>query len=32
MTPFARLLEIEKEALRLPAFDAARPENQPDAN
>jgi maleylacetoacetate isomerase len=31
MTPFARLLEIEKQALTLPAFDAARPENQPDA-
>ena len=32
MTPFARLLEIEENALKLPAFDAARPENQPDAN
>ena len=32
MTPFSRLLEIEEQALRLPAFDAARPENQPDAN
>gem|GEM_PF-4844667 len=31
MTPFARLLDIEQQALRLPAFDAARPENQPDA-
>lgn len=31
LTPFARLLEIEKQALMLPAFDAARPENQPDA-
>ena len=31
MTPFARLLEIEEIALKLPAFDAARPENQPDA-
>lgn len=31
MTPFARLLDIEKRALKLPAFDAARPENQPDA-
>ena len=31
MTPFARLLEIEEHALKLPAFDAARPENQPDA-
>ena len=32
MTPFARLLEIEEHALKLPACDAARPENQPDAN
>ncbi|WP_170763534.1 maleylacetoacetate isomerase [Ruegeria lacuscaerulensis] len=32
MTPFARLLEIEERALTLPAFDAARPENQPDAS
>ncbi|WP_425038693.1 maleylacetoacetate isomerase [Primorskyibacter sp. S187A] len=32
MTHFARLLEIEEHALKLPAFDAARPENQPDAN
>jgi len=31
MTPFARLLEIEEHAMKLPAFDAARPENQPDA-
>lgn len=31
MTPFARLLETEEHALNLPAFDAARPENQPDA-
>jgi len=31
LTPFARLLEIEGHALKLPAFDAARPENQPDA-
>lgn len=31
MTPFARLLEIEAHALKLPAFEAARPENQPDA-
>ncbi|SFT32841.1 maleylacetoacetate isomerase [Sedimentitalea nanhaiensis] len=31
MTSFARLLDIEKRALKLPAFDAARPENQPDA-
>lgn len=32
MTPFDRLLEIEDHALKLPAFDAARPENQPDAS
>ncbi|WP_316247416.1 hypothetical protein [Roseobacter fucihabitans] len=31
MTPFARLLQIEEQALNLPAFDTARPENQPDA-
>ncbi|AEI92838.1 maleylacetoacetate isomerase MaiA [Roseobacter litoralis Och 149] len=31
LTPFARLLDIEKQALKLPAFDAARPENQQDA-
>ncbi|WP_281859754.1 maleylacetoacetate isomerase [Litoreibacter halocynthiae] len=31
MTPFARLLEIEEHAMKLPAFEAARPENQPDA-
>ncbi|KQI72989.1 maleylacetoacetate isomerase [Loktanella sp. 5RATIMAR09] len=31
MTPFDRLLWIEEQALKLPAFDAARPENQPDA-
>ncbi|MGB0900708.1 maleylacetoacetate isomerase [Halocynthiibacter sp.] len=31
MKPFARLLEIEQACLALPAFDAARPENQPDA-
>jgi maleylacetoacetate isomerase len=28
---FARLVEIEARCLALPAFDAARPENQPDA-
>lgn len=28
---FPRLREIERAALALPAFDAARPENQPDA-
>lgn len=32
MTPFKRLLEIEDTALNLPAFEAARPENQPDAS
>ncbi|WP_170560728.1 maleylacetoacetate isomerase [Ruegeria atlantica] len=31
MNPFPRLLEIEERALAHPAFDAARPENQPDA-
>lgn len=31
MAPLARLTEIEANALALPAFDAARPENQPDA-
>jgi maleylacetoacetate isomerase len=28
LTPFARLTEIEQQCLALPAFDAARPENQ----
>lgn len=32
LTPFARLTEIEARCLALPAFDAARPENQPDAH
>lgn len=31
LTSFARLTEIETRCLDLPAFDAARPENQPDA-
>ena len=31
LSPFPRLTEIEQLALALPAFDAARPENQPDA-
>ncbi len=31
LTPFARIVEIEQACLALPAFDAARPENQPDA-
>lgn len=32
MAPFDRLLEIEERAFTLPAFDAARPENQADAS
>ncbi|WP_457649732.1 maleylacetoacetate isomerase [Profundibacter sp.] len=31
LTPYACLTEIEQNCLALPAFDAARPENQPDA-
>lgn len=31
MTPFTRLTDIEMRCLALPAFEAARPENQPDA-
>ena len=31
LTPYTRLTEIEQNCLALPAFDAARPENQPDA-
>jgi len=31
MTPFQRLLQIEEAVMKLPAFEAARPENQPDA-
>ncbi|SNS59376.1 maleylacetoacetate isomerase [Tropicimonas sediminicola] len=31
LTRFPRLLDIEQRALQLPAFEAARPENQPDA-
>ena len=31
LTGFQRLTEIEARCLALPAFDAARPENQPDA-
>ncbi|HHB80196.1 MAG TPA: maleylacetoacetate isomerase [Aliiroseovarius sp.] len=31
LTSFARIVEIEQACLALPAFDAARPENQPDA-
>ena len=31
LTPFKRLTDIEARCLTLPAFDAARPENQPDA-
>lgn len=32
LSPFARLTEIEARCLALPAFEAARPETQPDAN
>lgn len=32
LAPWPRLTEIEARCLALPAFDAARPENQPDAN
>lgn len=31
LAPLARLVAIEQNCLTLPAFDAARPENQPDA-
>lgn len=31
LSPFGRLTAIEARCLALPAFDAARPENQPDA-
>jgi maleylacetoacetate isomerase len=31
LSPFERLTEIEAKSLALPAFDSARPENQPDA-
>lgn len=31
LTPYPTLLRIEQVCLALPAFDAARPENQPDA-
>lgn len=31
LAPFARLTDIEARCLALPAFQAARPENQPDA-
>lgn len=31
LAPFERLTEIERRCLALPAFDAARPENQPEA-
>lgn len=31
LTPFPRLTDIEARCLAMPAFDAARPENQPDA-
>lgn len=32
LSPFTRLTEIKTRCLALPAFDAARPENQPDAS
>ena len=32
LTPFSRLIDIEHRCLALPAFDAARPEHQPDAD
>lgn len=32
LAPFTRLTDIEKRCLALPAFDHARPENQPDAD
>lgn len=32
LSPFPRLTEIEARCLDLPAFEAARPENQPDAS
>lgn len=32
LSPYPRLTEIEKKCLALPSFDAARPENQTDAN
>ena len=31
LTPFTRLTDIEERCLALPAFAAAKPENQPDA-
>lgn len=31
LTPFPDIVRIEQQCLALPAFDAARPENQPDA-
>ncbi|MEM7462282.1 MAG: maleylacetoacetate isomerase, partial [Pseudomonadota bacterium] len=31
LSAFSRLTQIEARCLELPAFDAARPENQPDA-
>ena len=31
MTPYPTMVRIEQACLELPAFDAARPENQPDA-
>ena len=31
LAPFGRLIQIEERCLAIPAFDIARPENQPDA-
>lgn len=31
LAPFSRLADIEKQCLELPAFEASKPENQPDA-
>ena len=31
MTPYPSMVRIEQACLELPAFDAARPESQPDA-
>ena len=31
MSPYPTILELEKRCLKIPAFDKARPENQPDA-
>ncbi|MGB0132449.1 MAG: maleylacetoacetate isomerase, partial [Dokdonella sp.] len=31
LTPYPTIVRIEEHCLSMPAFDAARPENQPDA-